>query len=51
MSEHSIVRKDYVVSQIKSVVSRIQNVRQIEKIVEEYIGIQLANTKKIYSVL
>ena len=39
--ESKIVRKEYIASQLKSVADKIQNVRQIEKIIEEYIGMQL----------
>ena len=39
--ELGVVRKDYIASQLKGVANKIQNVRQIEKIIEEYIGMQL----------
>lgn len=41
--ESKIVRKDYIASQLKSVANKIENVRQIEKIIEEYIGMQLVD--------
>lgn len=39
--ELSIIQPTYIASQMKRVVDRIQNVRQIEKIIEEYIDMQL----------
>lgn len=41
--ELAIVQKEYISSKIKGVASKIQNVRQIEKLIEEYIGMQLVD--------
>lgn len=41
--ELSIIQPNYIASQMKSVADKIQNVRQIEKIIEEYIGMQLVD--------
>lgn len=43
-NELAIVDKDYISAKIKSVADKIQNVRQITKIIEEYIGMQLVNS-------
>lgn len=42
--ELDIVDKDYISSKMKGVADKIQNVRQITKIIEEYIGIQLVTS-------
>lgn len=39
--ERAIVDKNHISSKIKGVANKIQNVRQISKIIEEYIGMQL----------
>lgn len=39
--ELTIVDKDYISLKMKSVANKLQNVRQISKIIEEYIGMQL----------
>ena len=39
--ELAIVNKEYIISKLKSVSNKIQNVRQIGKIIEEYLSMQL----------
>ena len=41
--ELKIVEPEYISAKVKSVASRIENVRQIAKIIEEYIGMRLVN--------
>ena len=41
--ELKIVEPEYISAKVKGVASRIENVRQISKIIEEYIGMRLVN--------